>query len=130
MERESSSARDPGRRAEPCRRSRVVRRCQNKFCFGVAWGEVSLDHAFHISAWLGVAPRPRCTNGCALKLDGVLMAADSEPSAAKLKPPELAMRSTLAALLGMKARGDMVGCDSVPPNIVIKPQCMHGILHD
>ena len=44
------------------------------------------------------------------------MAEDSEPIATKLKPPEVATRSTLAAMLGMKSCGVMVRCDSVPPN--------------
>ena len=45
-----------------------------------------------------------------------LMAEDSEPPATKRKPPAVAMRSTLAATLGTKTWGVMVGCDSVPPN--------------
>ena len=40
----------------------------------------------------------------------------SEPSATKRKPPAVAMCSTLAARLGTKTWGVMVGCDSVPPN--------------
>ena len=44
------------------------------------------------------------------------MAEDSEPPETKRKPPELVMRSALAVTLGMKASGDMVQCDSVPPN--------------
>jgi hypothetical protein len=78
--------------------------------------EQERDGRVRCSAWLGVAPRPRLTNDDALKLRDVLMIEDSEPSVTKLKPPELATRSALAALLGMKASGVMVGCDSVPPN--------------
>ena len=75
------------------------------------------DGRVRCSAWLGVAPLLRLTNDCALELSGVwLMAEDSEPPATKLKPPELATRSTLAVTLGMKVCGVMVGCDSVPPN--------------
>ena len=44
------------------------------------------------------------------------MAEDSEPTATKLKPPELATRSTLAVTLGRKTCGVMVRYDSVPPN--------------
>ena len=75
------------------------------------------DAAVRCSAWLGVAPRPRLPNGCALELSDVLLiAADSGQTATKRKPPEMATRSALAALLGMKASGVMVGCASVPPN--------------
>ena len=75
------------------------------------------EGAVRCSAWLGVAPHLRLTNGCALELGGVwLMARDSEPSATKRKPPELVMRSTLAATLGTKTCGVMVWCDTVPPN--------------
>src|SRR6185436_1229134 len=49
---QAGSTRDTWRQAMRHGRSKVVLRCQNKFCFGVALGEVSLDHAFHISAWL------------------------------------------------------------------------------
>ncbi|MBI3415872.1 MAG: hypothetical protein HY043_11245 [Verrucomicrobia bacterium] len=44
------------------------------------------------------------------------MAEDSERPATKLKPLEVATRSTLAVTLGTKIGGVMVGCDSVPPN--------------
>ena len=42
-------------------RSKVVLRCQKKFSFGVASGEVSLANAFHISyrAWLQAMKRQR-----------------------------------------------------------------------
>ena len=57
---------------------------------------------------LGVAPRLRCANDGALELRGVwLMPEDSEPTAAKGKPPEVVTRSTLAVKLGMKASGDI-----------------------
>ena len=51
-----------------------------------------------------------------MKVCGVVMARDSREPVTLRKPPELATRSTLAVTLGMKACGDMVGCDSVPPN--------------
>src|SRR6185436_10397061 len=51
---QAGSTRDTWRQAMRHGRSKVVLRCQNKFCFGVALGEVSLDHAFHISAWLAI----------------------------------------------------------------------------
>ncbi|MEK7296104.1 MAG: hypothetical protein AAB018_06180 [Actinomycetota bacterium] len=75
------------------------------------------DGRVRCSAWLGVAPRLRHANDCALKLsDVLLMAEDSGQPATQLKPPERVTRSALAAMLGMKTCGVMVGCDSVPPN--------------
>ena len=75
------------------------------------------EGAVRCSAWLGAAPRPRPPNDDALKLRGVLMAADSEPLATKLQPPELATRSPLAVMLGTKTCGDIQRCDAVPPNV-------------
>jgi hypothetical protein len=47
------------------------------------------------------------------------MATDLRQPATLGKPPELATRPTLAALLGRKACGVMVWCDSVPPNVKV-----------
>ena len=81
------------------------------------------DGRVRCSAWLGVRPRPRLTNCCALELSDVpLIAEDSRQPATKIKPPELATHSRSVVTLGLKLCGVMVGCDAATPNDQADPQ--------
>ena len=79
--------------------------------------EVNAPAAVRCSAWLGVRPRPRLSDGCAPELAAVpLIAEDSGQPATKIKPLELATRSRSVVTLGLKLCGVMVRCDAATPN--------------
>ena len=67
------------------------------------------EGAVRCSAWLGAAPRPRLTNGCALELsDMLLIAHDSGQSATKHKPLESTTDCRSRLLLRLELCGVMV----------------------
>jgi hypothetical protein len=75
------------------------------------------DGRVRCSAWLGVRPRPRLMNCCALELSDVpLIAEDSRQPTTKRKPLELATRSRSLVTLRLELCGVRVWGDAATPN--------------